>query len=104
MTNQFNQTDKERLYNTATGKAAPANTEVLMLEEKIKKISSFSECIKRPERLQERIAKQKMPTFETELRREKKNRKCSGKVDSACFVCVTYLGVFCVFLMKKKLI
>ena len=40
-----------------------------MLEEKI---SSFSECIKRPERLQERIAKQKMPTFETELRREKK--------------------------------
>ena len=74
MTNPFNQTDKERLYNTATGKAASADTEVLMLQEKIKKkISSFSECIKRPERLQERIAKQKMPTFETELRREKKS-------------------------------
>ena len=79
MTNQFNQTDKERLYNTATGKAAPANTEVLMLEEKIKKISSFSECIKRPERLQERIAKQKMPTFETELRREKKKSEMQWK-------------------------
>ena len=59
--NPFDQADKERLYNIATGKAASVDTEPFLLSmnvrEKIAEKSFISECIKRSERFDERIAK-----------------------------------------------
>ena len=113
MMNPFDPADKERLYNIATGKAASADTEKFLLSVnvtgEIAKKSFISECIKRPERFKEKIPKQKMQTFETELGR-KKIQRSNGKVVTACFVrdpmekllqpalCETFLVVFCVFL------
>ena len=75
MMNPFDPADKERLYNIATGKAASADTEKFLLSVnvtgEIAKKSFISECIKRPERFEERIPKQKMQTFETELGRKR---------------------------------
>ena len=75
MTNPFNQTDNERLYNTAKGKAAYLYTEVVLLIINVSKcIKRLSKSIKRTERFEERIAKQKMQTFETELGKKKIQR------------------------------
>ena len=75
MTNPFNQTDNERLYNTAKGKAAYLYTEVVLLIINVSKcIKRLSKSIKRPERFEERIAKQKTQTFETELGKKKIQR------------------------------
>ena len=68
MMNLFNQTDNERLYNIATGKAVSLYTEEVLLTVNV------SKCIERPELFQERIAKQKMQAFETELGRKKIQR------------------------------
>ena len=64
MMNPFNQIDNERLYNTATGKAAYPYTAGVLLNVNV------SKCIKRSERYEEIIAKQKMQIFETELGRK----------------------------------
>ena len=89
MMNPFDPADKERLYNIATGKAASADTEKFLLSVnvtgEIAKKSFISECIKRPERFEEKIPKQKMQTFETELGR-KKIQRSNGRVVTACFV------------------
>ena len=86
MMNPFNQTDNDRLYNIATGKAAYLYTEEVLLTMNVSKcIKRLSKCIKQPERLEERISKQKMPTFETELGR-KKFRDPNGKVFADCFL------------------
>ena len=89
MMNPFDPADKERLYNIATGKAASADTEKFLLSVnvtgEIAKKSFISECIKRPERFKEKIPKQKMQTFETELGR-KKIQRSNGRVVTACFV------------------
>ena len=75
MTNPFNQTDNERLYNTAKGKAAYLYTEEVLLIINVSKcIKRLSKSIKRTERFEERIAKQKMQTFETELGKKKIQR------------------------------
>ena len=75
MTNPFNQTDNERLYNTAKGKAAYLYTEVVLLIINVSKcIKRLSKSIKRPERFEERIAKQTTQTFETELGKKKIQR------------------------------
>ena len=58
MMNPFDPADKERLYNIATGKAASADTEKFLLSVnvtgEIAKKSFISECIKRPERFEEK--------------------------------------------------
>ena len=75
MTNPFNQTDNERLYNTAKGKAAYLYTEEVLLIINVSKcIKRLSKSIKRTERFEERIAKQKTQTFETELGKKKIQR------------------------------
>ena len=80
MMNPFDPADKERLYNIATGKAASADTEKFLLSVnvtgEIAKKSFISECIKRPERFEEKILKQKMQTFETELGRKEIQKSC----------------------------
>ena len=57
----------------------------------------LSKCIKRPMRFEERIAKQKMQTFETELGRQK-NSEIQMELFSQTAFSVTFLAVFCVFL------
>ena len=89
--NPFNQTDYERLYNIATGKATSLDTEEVLLAVNV------SKCLKRPERFEERIAKQKMQTFETELGREKKCRDPMEKLSQPA-LCVTCLTALCAFL------
>ena len=57
----INQTDNERLYNIPTRKAASPYTEEISLTVNVSKcIKHLSKCIKRRERFEERIAKQKM--------------------------------------------
>ena len=104
MMNPFDPADKERLYNIATGKAASADTEKFLLSVnvtgEIAKKSFISECIKRPERFEEKILKQKMQTFETELGR-KKTQKSNGKVVTACFVRDLFGSLLCLSLQEK---
>ena len=88
MMNPFNQTDNERLYNIATGKAAYLYTAEVLLTVNV------SKCIKRPEKFQERIAKQKMQTSGTELGR-KKFRDPNGKVFAACFLGDLFGSLLC---------
>ena len=66
--NPFNQTDSERLYHIATGIVAYLYTAEVLLTVNV------SKCIKRPERFEERIAKQKMQTFEADLGRKEIQR------------------------------
>ena len=56
-----------------------------------------SECIKRPERFEERIPKQKIQTFETESGREK-IQIYNGKVVRACFVRDRFGSLLCLSL------
>ena len=67
MMNPFDPAVKEKLYNIATGKAAAADTEKVLLSVSVRgeiaKKSFISECIKGPERFEERISKQKMQTL-----------------------------------------
>ena len=68
----FNQTEDERLDNIATGKDASLYTaEVLLTMDVSKCIKRLSKYIKRPERFEKRIAKQKIQSFETEMGRKK---------------------------------
>ena len=61
---------------------------------------SISECIKRTERFfEEKTGKQKMLTFETELRRKKINRS-DGKCVTACFVRDLFGSLLCLFYKK----
>ena len=74
MMNPFDQAEKEALYNIATGKCTFVNTEQFLcvnVRGEIAKKSFISECIKGPERFEERIPKQKTQTFETELGRKR---------------------------------
>ena len=104
MMNPFDPADKERLYNIATGKTASADTEKFLLSAnvtgEIAKNSFISECIKRPERFEEKIPKQEMQTFETELGR-KKIQKSNGKVVTACFVRDLFGSLLCLSLQEK---
>ena len=104
MMNPFDPADKEKLYNIETRKAASADTERFLLSVnvtgEIAKKSFISECIKRPERFEERIPKQKMLTFETELGR-KKIQRSNGKVVTACFVRDLFGSLFCLSLEEK---
>ena len=90
MMNPLNQTDNERLCNIATAKAASPDTDEALLAENV------SKCIKQPQRFEERIVKQKMQTFETELGR----KKCRDPMEklSQPALCVTCLTVLCAFL------
>ena len=98
MTNPFNQTDNERLYNTAKGKAAYLYTEEVLLIINVSKcIKRLSKSIKRPERFEERIAKQKTQTFETELGKKKNSEIQMEKFSQSAF-CVTFLTAICAFL------
>ena len=102
MINPFNQTDNERLYNIAIGKAASLYTEEVLLTVDVSKcMKRLNKFIKRPERFEEKIAKQKMQTFETELGR--KNSEIPMEKFSQSAFCVTYLAVFCAFLRRKRL-
>ena len=105
MKNPFDPADKERLYNIATGKPASADTEKFLLSVnvtgEIVKKSFISECTKRPQRFEERIPKQKMQTFKTELGRKKFSDPMEKLLQPA--LCLTFLVVFCVFLKKKKI-
>ena len=105
MMNPFDPADKERLYNIATGKAASADTEKFLLSVNVRgeiaKKSFISECIKRPERFEERISKQKIQTFETELGR-KKIQRSNGKVVTACFVRDVFGSLLYLSLEEKK--
>ena len=67
-----------------------------MLEEKLLKRAS-SECIKTPERFEEKIPKQKIQTFETESGREK-IQIYNGKVARACFVRDLFGSLLCLSL------
>ena len=62
MMNPFDQADKKRLYNIATGKAAFVDTEQFLLSVNVRgevaKKNFISEWINRPERFKERILKQ----------------------------------------------
>ena len=104
MMNPFDPADKERLYNIATGKPASADAEKFLLSVnvtgEIAKKSFISECIKRPERFEERIPKQKMQTFETELGR-KKIQTSNGNVVTACFVRDLFGSLLCLSLQEK---
>ena len=106
MMNSFNQIDRERLFNIVAGKAASADIEEFSLSVNIRgengKKSSISDCIKRTESFEERTAKQKMQTFETELGRKKLRDSMEKLLQPA--LCVTCLGVFCAFLTRKQLI
>ena len=94
MMNPFNQTDNERLYNIATGKAASLDTDEALLAENV------SKCIKQPQRFEERIVKQKMQTFETEMG-GKEMQRSNGKVVAACFVCGLFDSPLCISLEEK---
>ena len=104
MMNPFDPADKERLYNIGTGKAASADTEKFLLSVnvtgEIAKKSFISECIKRPERFEERIPKQKMQTFETELGRKKIRDPMEKLLQPA--LCVTFWQSFVSFFRRKN--
>ena len=104
MMNPFDPADKKRLYNIATGKPASADTENFLLSVnvtgEIAKKSFIKECIKRPEKSEEKILKHKRQTFETELGR-KKSQKSNGKVVTACFVCDLFGSLLCLSLQEK---
>ena len=98
MMNPFNQTDNERLYNIATGKAAYLYTEKVLLTMNVSKcMKRLSKCIKRPERFEKRTAKQKIQTSETELGRKKNSEIQMEKFSQPAF-CVIFLAVFSDFL------
>ena len=63
MMNPFDQADKESLYNIATEKAASVDTKELLLSVNVRgenaKKRFLSECIKRPERFEERLQNRK---------------------------------------------
>ena len=102
--NPFKQNDKERLYNIATGKAASSDTEEFLLSVNKRgetaRMTFISECIERPERFEERITKQKIQTFETDLGK-KKVQKSNGKVVAACFVRDLFGSLLCLSLEEK---
>ena len=101
MINPFNQTDNERLYNIAIGKAASLYTEEVLLTVDVSKcMKRLNKFIKRPERFEEKIAKQKMQTFETELGR-KKFRDPNGKVFAVCFLRDLFGSLLCLSLEEK---
>ena len=101
MMNPFNQTDNERLYNIATGIAAYLYTEQVLFTINVSKcIKRLSKWIKRPERFEERIAKQKMQRFETELGR-KKFREPNVKFFAVCFLRDLFGCLSCLSLEAK---
>ena len=104
MMNQFDQADKKKLYNSATGKAGSVDIEQFLLSVNVRgetaKKSFTSECIKRPVRLKEIIAKQKMQTLETESGR-KKIQRSNGKVVTACLVRDLFGSLLCLPLEEK---
>ena len=61
LVNPFDQAEKERLCNMATGKTASVDTELFLLtvnyRGEIPKNNFISKCIKKPERFDENIAK-----------------------------------------------
>ena len=71
MMNPFNQIENEGLCNIATGESSYLYTAEVLLTVNV------SKCIKRPKRFEERIAKQKKQTYETEL--GKKNQRSKRK-------------------------
>ena len=82
--NPFDETEKDHLYNIATGKAASTETEDLLLniQEKGEKAQKkfIGDCIENPKRFEDRICRQKLPTFATEAGKRseiKWKRNCS---------------------------
>ena len=73
----------------AAGKTASVDRELFLLRVnyrgEIPKNNFISKCIKKPERFNEDIAKQKTQTFEIELER-KKIQRSNAKAVTTCFV------------------
>ena len=99
--NPFTQNKGSALVNIATGKVASPETEQFLLNFQEygaqKRLKFVAECIEKPERLEEKIEKQKLYTFATELGK-KKVQTSDGKVVAPCFVRVLFGSLFCLSL------
>jgi hypothetical protein len=102
--NPFSDAAKGNLYNIATGKAVRVETETFLLNlETIgdtKRREFINDCIKRPERFEERISKQKVSTFATEMGRTKV-RSNDGKIKAACLMRDLFGSLLHISLEKK---
>ena len=99
--NPFTQNKGSPLVNIATGKVASPETEQFLLNFQEygaqKRLKFVAECIETSERFEERIERQKLYTFATDLGK-KKVQTSDGKVLAASFVRDLFDNLLCLSL------
>ena len=102
--NPFTQNKGSALVNIATGKVASLETEQFLLNFQEygarKRLKLLAGCIERPERFKERIERQKLHTFATELGK-KKVQTTDRKVLAACFAHDLLGSLLCLSLERQ---